>query len=338
MTIYCRFYQGPSSPGSSKKSSSGKEGSSTFKKMKLNSGKPFDVKPSKSSRADFDPLENEQIKPLNDTNKPVTPKNETPSRFWQFVEPYCAPITPDDTKFLDDMMKGYSEMSEYYRVPPLGQHYAIRWAREDLEAEKAKGGDENKDVKDEASKSVKKEKNEKPDSSPFGELTQRLVQGLMEENMMTQVDDMMLATGKDDDIGSRNSFIQSLKVANGDSLEKRLKKELEEQGILEPGVDDDNEQVNDEILAELSRCQEELKLVSQHNQMQLKRLIKSAREEMARQEIRTRLAEADQEVREAYQKIALCRSKKKSPGKKEKEVAWKALKDREAILKQLESV
>ena len=45
----------------------------------------------------------------------------------------------DDVKFLEDMLKGYSDMSEYYRVPPLGQHYAIRWAKEDLEAEKSKG-------------------------------------------------------------------------------------------------------------------------------------------------------------------------------------------------------
>ena len=133
---------------------------------------------------------------------------------------------------------------------------------------------------------MKKEKTDKPDTSPFGELTQRLVQGLMEENLMTQVDDMMVATGKEEEIGSRNSFIQSLKVANGESLEKRLKKELEEQGILEPGEDDGD--VNDEILTELNRCQDELKAVSQHNQIQIRRLIKSAREEMARQEIRAR--------------------------------------------------
>ena len=122
-------------------------------------------------------------------------------------------------------------MTEYYRVPPLGQHFAIRWAKEDLEAEKAKGGDENKDVKEDVSKMIKKEKNDKSDSSPFGELTQRLVQGLMEENLMTQVDEMMVASGKDEDSGTKNSFILSLKVANGDSLEKRLKKELEEQGV-----------------------------------------------------------------------------------------------------------
>ena len=332
--IHC--FQGPSSPVSSKKVSS-KDGISSIKKMKLNSGKPQEVKQHKSSssKQDFDPLENEQIKPASEANKPMTPKNETPSRFWQFVEPYCAPVGQDDVKFLEDMMKGYSEMSEYYRVPPLGQHYAIRWAKEDIEAEKIKS-EENKDVKEENSgKSGKKDKTEKPDSSPFGELTQRLVQGLMEENIMNQVDDMMVA-GKDEDIGSRNSFIQSLKVANGDSLEKRLKKELEEQGILDP--EDESDPGADEILSELMRCQEELKAVQHHNHNQVRRLLRTSREEMAKQEIRVRLAEADKEVCEAYKKIALARSKKKSPNKKEKEVAWKALKDREAILKQLESV
>merc|ERR1712179_178336 len=233
--------------------------------------------------------------------------------FWAFVEPYCAPIQQDDVKFLEDLIKGYGDMSEYYRVPPLGQHFAIRWAKEDLESEKAKGGDENKDVKEDVTKMLKKEKSDKGETSPFGELTQRLVQGLMEENLMTQVDDMMVAGGKDDECGTKNSFIQSLKVSNGESLEKRLKKELK-------------------------RCQEELKAVSQHNLTQLKRLVKSGREEMARQEIRNRLGEADKEVCEAYKRIALARSKKKSPSKKEKDMAWKSLKDREAILRQLEGI
>jgi len=322
--------KGPGSPGSKK--NGGKDGNS-LKKMKLNSGKPFETKSAKP-KPDFDPLENEQIKPPSETSKPITPKNETPNRFWAFVEPYCAPIQQDDIKFLEDLIKGYSDMAEYYRVPPLGQHFAIRWAKEDLEAEKAKGSDENKDVKEDVSKLLKKEKTEKNDSSPFGELTQRLVQGLMEENLMTQVDDMMVAGGKEEDCGTKNSFIQSLKVANGESLEKRLKKELEEQGILEPG-DDDMDTGPDEILTELKRCQEELKAISQNNLSQLKRLVKSGREEMARQEIRNRLAEADKEVCEAYKRIASARSKKKSPSKKDKDSAWKSLKDREAILKQL---
>ena len=86
------------------------------------------------------------------------------------------------------------------------------------------------------------------------------------------------------------------------------------------------------------RRQAELRAVSQHNLGQLKRLVKAAREEMARQEVRSRLAEADKEVCEAYRRIALARSKKKSPSKKDREMAWKSLKEREALLKQLEAI
>jgi len=331
-----RKHKGSSSPSS--KRTSGKESSvHPAKKLKISSGKPTDGGKVKPSKADYDPLENEQIKPVTGAT-PNTPKNEIPNRFWSFVEPYCAPLTQEDVRFVEELIKGYGDMGEFYRTPPLGQHFAIRWAKEDMELEKAKGGDENKEAKAEeaAPKAVKKET--KADSSPFGELTQRLVQGLMEENLMAQVDDVEVMRVKDDETGTRNSFIQSLKVATGDSLERRLRKELEEQGILEPGDEEGEGGGQDEILAELARCQGELRAVSQHNLQQLKRLAKAAREEMARQEVRNRLAEADKEVCEAYKKIAASRSKKKSPSKKEKEVAWKAIKDREAILKQLESI
>ena len=59
---------------------------------------------------------------------------------------------------------------------------------------------------------------------------------------------------------------------------------------------------------------------------------------MARQELRNKLSHADQDVMEAYKKISTARSKKKPPTKKEREQAWKALKEREIILKQLESI
>merc|ERR1719350_231867 len=330
-----RKHKSSSSPSS--KRTSGKESSvHPAKKLKISSGKPTDGGKVKPSKADYDPLENEQIKPVTGAT-PNTPKNEIPNRFWLFVEPYCAPLTQEDVRFVEELIKGYGDMGEFYRTPPLGQHFAIRWAKEDLDLEKAKGGDENKEAKAEeaAPKAVKKET--KADSSPFGELTQRLVQGLMEENLMAQVDDVEVMRVKDDETGTRNSFIQSLKVATGDSLERRLRKELEEQGILEPN-EDDGDAGHDEVQQELARCQQELRAVSQHNLTQLRRLAKSAREEMARQEVRNRLAEADREVCEAYKKIAASRSKKKSPSKKEKEVAWKAIKDREAILKQLEGI
>ena len=113
-----------------------------------------------------------------------------------------------------------------------------------------------------------------------------------------------------------------------------MRKELEEQGVIDPN--DDDEEDNDEILEELKRCQNELRAVSTHNLHQLKRLQKAAREELVRQELRNKLAEADAEVMDAYQKISNARSKKKAPSKKEREQAWKALKEREVILKELE--
>lgn len=57
-----------------------------------------------------------------------------------------------------------------YRVPPIGQHFAIRWAKEDMEAERTKGA-EDKDAREDGGKLIKKA-DVKSDGSPFGELTQ----------------------------------------------------------------------------------------------------------------------------------------------------------------------
>ena len=92
------------------------------------------------------------------------------------------------------------------------------------------------------------------------------------------------------------------------------------------------------LVQELARCQNELKAVSNHNLQQLKRLLKAAKEEMARQEVRNKLQAADNEVMDAYRKISQARAKKKPPTKKERDQAWKALKEREIIIKQLESI
>ena len=72
----------------------------------------------KPSKADYDPLENEQIKPLAATT-PTTPKNEIPNKFWAFVEPYCAPLQQEDVKFLEDLIKGLDSLGPSPGPPPL---------------------------------------------------------------------------------------------------------------------------------------------------------------------------------------------------------------------------
>jgi len=331
------------SPGkrmSSSTASNSSSGSSSAKKLKLNSGKPAasaEHKSGKTKSEGLGPLDQAvPAPPPLEQKRQLLPKNETPNRFWSFVEPYCAPIQLEDVKYLEDMIKGYSEMGEFYRTPPLGTHYSIRWAKEDLENEKAKSSSgENGDIKikteEGTSSGIKKEV--KSDSTPFGELTQRLIQGLMEESN-TNSEDGLERSGEQ--VGSRNSFIQSLRVSGEDTLEDKIKKELIDQGILDPTEGEGDE--SDEIQEELARCQAELRSISGHNQIQLKRLLKLAREELNKQEIRNKLTEADNDVKEAYQRISAARVKKRTPTKKEKDGAWKAIKDREAIIKQIEAL
>lgn len=62
-----------------------------------------------------------------------------------------------------------------------------------------------------------------------------------------------------------------------------------------------------------------------------------AKEELKKQELRQRVRIADNEVMDAFRKIMAARQKKRTPTKKEKDQAWKALKERESILKLLDS-
>jgi transcriptional adapter 3 len=98
------------------------------------------------------------------------------------------------------------------------------------------------------------------------------------------------------------------------ALERRIRQELEEQGILTSEEANVNSVIysfkthfrcsiinhlikaDDEILTELRRCQGELRAISLHNLKQLKRLYRLSQEEMKRQEIRKKLIAADAEV------------------------------------------
>ena len=58
--------------------------------------------------------------------------------------------------------------------------------------------------------------------------------------------------------GEKGELIKSLNIRNAEALEARVRKELEEQGILDPNDEDNNgdgTKENDEINDELVRCQ-----------------------------------------------------------------------------------
>ncbi|XP_062842500.1 transcriptional adapter 3 [Trichomycterus rosablanca] len=285
---------------------------------------------------------------------PRTPKNDTPNRFWASVEPYCADITNEEIRLLEELLKPPDDEAEYYKIPALGKHYSQRWAQEDLleeQREGARANDKKKsilgplseiDAKDVDTLLKKSESQHEPpeDGCPFGPLTQRLLQALVEENIISPMEDSPIPDMpvKDDGAGtSPRSQGKAFSVPHTRSLEARIKEELIAQGLLDSderqGAGGDSE---DEVLAELQKRQAELKALSSHNLKRKQELLRLARDEMRKQDLRQRVRVADNEVMEAFRRIMAARQKKRTPTKKEKDQAWKALKERESILKLLD--
>ena len=67
------------------------------------------------------------------------PRNDAPNRFWSTIEPYCADITNEDLKVLEDIIRSHEDDVEYHKVPSLGKHYSKKWAQEDLLDEQKEG-------------------------------------------------------------------------------------------------------------------------------------------------------------------------------------------------------
>uniref|UniRef100_H2ZRQ6 Transcriptional adaptor 3 n=1 Tax=Latimeria chalumnae TaxID=7897 RepID=H2ZRQ6_LATCH len=281
-----------------------------------------------------------------------------PCRFWASVEPYCADITNEEIRALEELLKPPEDEAEYYKIPPLGKHYSQRWAQEDLLEEQKDGAragtgvDKKKgmmgpltelDAKDVDAllKKSDSQHDQPEDGCPFGPLTQRLLQALVEENIISPMEDSPIPeisskdSGADGASTSPRSQNKSFSVPHTKSLEARIKEELIAQGLLE-SEDRPAEDSEDEVLVELRKRQAELKALSTHNRGKKQELLRLAKEEMKKQDLKQRVRMADNEVMDAFRKIMAARQKKRTPTKKEKDQAWKALKERESILKLLD--
>ncbi|KAK7872846.1 hypothetical protein R5R35_006717 [Gryllus longicercus] len=253
--------------------------------------------------------------------KVVVPKNDTPNKFWAFVEPYCADITPDDVKLLESLIEENSNDAEYFEIPPLGCHYTVSWSEDDMLEEKS--------IKSEFS-TKKFEKS--GESVTAGPLTQRLFSALMEENFLP-VDVLC----KRNEENRMPQLFKSFTVTNAASFERQVRKELEAHGILdldELAMDEEN----DEIFQELKLCQTELKVTTAQNVVTLQRLFKLASEELARQDLKDKLQKADNEVMKIHQKLLIAKKNNEVFSKKDQDLCWKALRDREALLKMLDTL
>ena len=92
-----------------------------------------------------------------------------------------------------------------------------------------------------------------------------------------------------------------------------------------------------QVLMELRRHQSELRTIMQKNKRAAETLLEKAQKEMKRQELKQRAKVVDAEVMDSFRKVTAAKQKKRNLTKKEKDTAWKALRDRESILKLLDS-
>ncbi|VDL93407.1 unnamed protein product [Schistocephalus solidus] len=94
---------------------------------------------------------------------------------------------------------------------------------------------------------------------------------------------------------------------------------------------------NSDVTLALLQRQRELRLVCAANHSVLHRLIQAARRDLQRQEIQRRLAIADADVIEAYNKLEGYRLHHRPALKRDRDAAWKTLKERQKIRAELEA-
>ena len=283
--------------------------------------------------------------------------SDTPNRFWATVEPYCADITLEDLKFLEDSIKASEEDHEYYKIPPLGRHYSEKWALEDLHEEQEFGkkalekkrstlkSSNAENLGDSALNVMMKKASENTslpteEVCPFGTLTQRLISAFVEENIIAPITEEQMEPGGKN-LGEAGKGTpgggKTMHVPHTRTLEVRIRQELAAQGIIEKPEKSEEDDESDEVLCELKKRQAELQALVAHNQIMKRELLEAAQTEMRKQELRHRVQSADAEVLEWFRKFSAYKQNKKSPSKREREQATKALKEREAILRVLNS-
>ncbi|VVD01887.1 transcriptional adapter 3-A [Leptidea sinapis] len=257
------------------------------------------------------------------------PKNNIPYKFWNSVEPYCAPVSMDDIKFLESLL-AQSSNTTLPPIPPLGRHYSEVWADEHLSEDQNASNPNKKSSGVSPDASSIRKKLEKSDNMITGPLTQRLVSALMEENVIPyEVPDIKLKQSTN----TKNSYKNSL------TLEKCLRKELVDQGILDPeDLPPLTNAADDEILAEIKKCQTELTAVRKENCKNLKNLIGLCKQEMIRLNLKKQLDQVDLECIDIYKKMVAAKQKKRPITKKEKDDAWRAINEQIRLNKEINAL
>lgn len=274
------------------------------------------------------------------------------NKFWGYVEPYCSDVTPEDIKTLEDSLTSKADITEYFKIPPLGKYYSEVWAKEDFveEQQQVNKFDKKRSSQPGSVNTVESKftnidvNNMQVDSDEYctyGTFTQRLVSALVDENIMapvteTELHDVIVDSVPKTDVKSSSKKIVG--TATTKSLEAAIREELFALGLIESSAEDDAEfDAEDEILTELRKCQSELKVLRSHNKHAINKLIARARFAMKKQEVRQKAKVLDAEVLDIFRRFTSSKARKKGFPRKDRELAWKSIREREALWKLADS-
>jgi transcriptional adapter 3 len=184
-----------------------------------------------------------------------------------------------------------------------------------------------------------------------GPFTQRLVSALMEENIMDGHSATTTTTSTEnsnsslENIPNNSNMVHTRSAANmlknGIAAERRIRKELIEQGILEAkdatpqGVVQDDV---DEVLAEIQRVRSDLMAIAESNTSQLTTLKEVGLNEMKRLEIKRKLDDVDHEIIEQHKRLQLAKQKGRSMTKSERDEILRLTEKQQKLSQQLDGL
>lgn len=274
--------------------------------------------------------------------KPIPAKIDTPNKFWLSVEPYCMPLTNEDLRLLDDLMDQYNGPL-VPPIPELGPHYSTLWANEDLkDIQQASNASANNRLKPQnnggSAAGLYKKADSIVEECVTGPLTQRLVSALIEEQLLPNPSDLVAdnsnSSSENTHVSAPINFRSLSMFRNCIGIEKRVKKELIEQGILDIADFPNNDE--DEIHSEIKRLVAELSTIAEYNSNALKRLHDAASEEIKRLEVKRKLDAIDQEVLETYKRTLQNKAKRKPLSPEEQQEIYRLTAEQKTLSDQLE--
>lgn len=293
------------------------------------------------------------------TSKELPPsKTESANKFWSLVEPYLSRVKKEDLKWLDDLVKSYCTSKKLYEIPPLGEHYAKNWAKEELEMQKNQSSCSPRPPKKlkfseriapDVVELVDKANSAINDGNVYTPIYQRVVTALMDHSNMS-LEDAEEHFSEFDDVEEKPQEMSN--VCKEFYAEQNVKKQLHKLGLMGrnskqvPSPEEMlpsltiAEEENDEVLEELIKCDNALAQLREMNKNHLTHLLGRCRKDYYQQIIKNKIEKVNNEILnfKTQQNESWTKDKKIAQMAEEDDELHFLLNQRGTLLGQLQSV